>query len=59
MVKYRIGIYFMFPIQMCKGESEMNKYGQANTSDFILKMKTKTGSFKIKNYLFFSQNKIF
>ena len=37
MVKYRIGIYFMFPIQMRKGESEMNKYGQAEYAYGIMK----------------------
>ena len=37
MVKYGIGIYFMFPIQMRKGESEMNKYGQAEYAYGIMK----------------------
>ena len=37
MVKYRIGIYFVFPIQMCKGESKMNKYGQAEYAYGIMK----------------------
>ncbi len=37
MVKYRIGIYFMFPVQMCKGESKMNKYGQAEYAYGIMK----------------------
>jgi hypothetical protein len=37
MVKYRIGIYFMFPIQMRKGESEMNKYGQAEYAYEIMR----------------------
>ena len=37
MVKYRIGIYFMLPIQMRKGESEMNKYGQAEYAYGIMK----------------------